>query len=348
MGILFVVLLTFGLSACFMVSWLAGMVFAVLPGLPPHAPDPGTIPPWAGRGGPWVGLIWLAIGSVILGIFLTVRALRRTAQPLSDVMEAANRVEEGDYSTRVDERGPREIRNLARAFNSMTERLEQNDEQRRALLADVTHELRTPLTVMQGNIEAMLDGVYPRDDEHLAPILEETRVLSRLVEDLRTLSLAESGALKLHREPTDLEILITETLASFRTQADAAGIALNANFPAEIPPLDLDPVRVREVLANLIANAVRHTPPGGKIEVTAQQDAKFINVSVRDTGKGISPDALPYIFDRFFKSEQSRGMGLGLAIAKNLVVAHGGEITAESVVGGGTTIQFTLPVNANE
>ena len=146
-------------------------------------------------------------------------------------MGAADKVAGGDYAVRVAEQGPRETRDLARSFNEMTERLQHNETRRRALLADVTHELRTPLTVMQGSLEALLDGVYPRDDEHLAPILEETRVLARLVEDLRTLSLAESGALKLHKEPTDLAILIEETLASFRTQADAARVQLYASVP---------------------------------------------------------------------------------------------------------------------
>ncbi|HLF01876.1 MAG TPA: ATP-binding protein, partial [Anaerolineales bacterium] len=241
--------------------------------------------------------------------------------------------------------GPREVRDLARAFNSMTERLEQDEKQRRALLADVTHELRTPLTVMQGNLEALLDDVYPRDDEHLTPILEETRVLARLVEDLRTLALAESGALKLYKEPTDLEVLVEETLASFRAQSDSAGVQLSAAIPNEIPPFELDPVRVREVLANLIANALRHTPVGGKIEVAALMDGDLVTVSVRDTGAGISPDDLPRIFDRFYKSERSRGTGLGLAIAKNLVTAHGGEIVAECRLGSGTLIRFTLPTH---
>ncbi len=335
----------FGLGACFAASWMAGVMFSMMPDgmIGPHMGDPST---WQWQGGPRSGwpLIWLVLIVGFVGVFLTLRALRRATTPLGDVMDAANRVEEGDYSTRVDVRGPREVRNLAKAFNSMTERLEKNDEHRRALLADVTHELRTPLTVMQGNLEAMLDGVYPRDDEHLSPILEETRVLARLVEDLRTLSLAESGALKLHKEPTDLEILITETLASFRAQSDAAGVALTANIPAEIAPLDLDPVRVREVLSNLIANALRYTPAGGRVEVSAIVADKSINVSVKDTGKGIPPDVLPYIFDRFYKSEQSRGMGLGLAIAKNLVAAHDGEIAAESQPGSGTTIRFTLPI----
>ncbi len=292
----------------------------------------------------WLGSLALVMLGMSGVIALTTLAFRRLAAPVGDLMEAAGRVEAGDYSTRVPERGPREVRDLARAFNAMTERLQQDEELRRNLLADVTHELRTPLTVMQGNLEAMLDGVYPRDDDHLAPILEESRILARLVEDLRTLSLAESGALQLHKEPTDLGVLIHEVFVSFGAQAKAAGVALDASLPEELPLVEIDPVRIREVFANLIANALRHTPAGGQIEITVFQQDKHISVSVRDTGVGIAPAELPYIFDRFYKSDQSRGMGLGLAIARNLVAAHGGEIAAESPPGG-AVIRFTLPVD---
>jgi signal transduction histidine kinase len=279
-------------------------------------------------------------------IFVIITASRRVVRPLGDIMDAAGRVEAGDYGVRVPEEGSREVRDLARAFNSMTTRLQTNEEQRRRLLADVTHELRTPLTVMQGNLEAMLDGVYTRDDEHLEPILNETRVMSRLVEDLRTLSLAESGALKLHKEPTDLSILASETVASFQAQADGAGIILKADVSPELPLLDIDPVRIREVLANLIANSLRHTSAGGTIMITGSNGGGHVAMSVVDTGSGISAADLPHIFDRFYKSEGSRGMGLGLAIAKNLVAAHGGTITAQSESGRGTTIRFTLPNNS--
>jgi len=336
------VLFLFVFAGCGLLSWALGLMMGFEPMPIMHDGRPWVI--GAGRGGFYGGL-WFAIFAGGLGIWLTVRALRRTTAPIGNVMEAAGKVEEGDYSVRVSETGPREVRDLARAFNSMTERLEQDEKQRRALLADVTHELRTPLTVMQGNLEALLDDVYPRDDEHLTPILEETRVLARLVEDLRTLALTESGALKLYKEPTDLEVLVEETLASFRAQSDSAGVQLSAAIPNEIPPFELDPVRVREVLANLIANALRHTPVGGKIEVAALMDGDLVTVSVRDTGAGISPDDLPRIFDRFYKSERSRGTGLGLAIAKNLVTAHGGEIVAESRLGSGTLIRFTLPTH---
>jgi two-component sensor histidine kinase len=180
--------------------------------------------------------------------------------------------------------------------------------------------------------------------------VEDTHILARLIDDLRTLSLAESGALHLHREPTDLSVLAGETAASFRTQAEAAGVEFNVNIAEDIPLLEIDPMRIREVLANLIANALHYTPASGTVQVTGQLEAddQRVTISVSDTGSGIPPEALPHIFDRFYKSGNSRGTGLGLAIARNLVNAHGGEISAQSdgVPGHGTTIRFTLPLNS--
>jgi signal transduction histidine kinase len=290
---------------------------------------------------------FLAFGSfvvTVLGLALAGRGLWRVTRPLDELVEAADRVAGGDYSAHVAERGPREVRALARAFNAMAARLQSNEATRRNLLADVTHELRTPLTVIQGNLEGLLDGVYPRDDARLAALLEETRVLSRLVDDLRMLALAESGALQLQKEPTDLAVLLGEAAAAFRAQADAAGVALAVDAPADLPFLNLDPARVREVLSNLIANALRYTPRGGAVRLhCAPGPGAVVAVSVSDTGQGIPPEDLPHIFDRFYKSSDSGGMGLGLAIAKGLVTAHGGEISARSAPGRGTTIRFTLP-----
>jgi two-component system, OmpR family, sensor histidine kinase BaeS len=289
-------------------------------------------------------------GVLVLGIVALVfmlRALRRAAAPVGEIMEAAGRVETGDYSVRVAERGPAEVRALARSFNAMTARLQRDAEQRRALLADVTHELRTPLTVIQGNLEGLLDGIYPRDDEHLAPILEESRVMARLIEDLRTLALADSGALKLQREPSSLEALARETVAAFQAQADHAGVELKSRVPADLPVLDVDPVRIRAVLGNLVANALRYTPSGGWVEIGAllERDNHCVRVRVSDNGAGIAPEVLPHLFDRFSKSRDSLGSGLGLAIAKNLITLHGGQITAASELGGGTTVEFTLPIS---
>src|SRR6185295_2114973 len=203
---------------------------------------------------------------VVLLLFGTAaRGFRRFAAPLGDLIDAAENVEAGNYSVRVRARGPRELRSLASAFNSMSGRLESSERERRRLLADVTHELRTPLTIMQGNLEALLDGVYPADPAHLEPILDETRVLSRLVDDLRTLSMAEAGALALHRETTDIGELVDDSVASFQTQADSAGIALTAETDGELPQIEVDPLRIREVLMNLLSNALRFTPRGGTV-----------------------------------------------------------------------------------
>jgi len=221
--------------------------------------------------------------------------------------------------------------------------LQAHDEQRRRMMADVAHELRTPLAVIQGNLEGLLDQVYPRDDAHLGSLLEETRLLTRLVEDLRTLALSESGALKLQKETTDLGVLVNEVLTAFRPQADAAGIRLSANLPAPLPLVELDPTRIREVLSNLVANALRYTPRAGNVCLTVTAVQSKVHISVSDNGSGIAADDLPHIFDRFYKSADSRGSGLGLAIAKSLVEAQGGTIEARSDSGKGTTIEFSLP-----
>jgi two-component system sensor histidine kinase BaeS len=284
---------------------------------------------------------------VIAAVLLSGRTFRRVAGSLDELTEAADRVESGDYSVRVPEpnRGPRPMRNLARGFNEMVARLEVDEAQRRRLLADVSHELRTPLTVVQGNIEAILDGVHEADQAHLAAILEETRVLGRLVDDLRTVALSETGSLPLHREPTDLSVLATDAAGSFRAGADSAGVKLGVEIADDIPLLDVDPVRIREVISNLLANALRHTPSGGSITVDARVgDAKHeVVVTVRDTGSGIEPDLLPHVFDRFAKAPGSRGSGLGLAIARGLVEAHGGSIDVESTQGRGSTFRFRIP-----
>jgi two-component system, OmpR family, sensor histidine kinase BaeS len=280
----------------------------------------------------------------ILVIGLGGRSLRRIVAPLDDLLKAADHIGQGDYSVRVQERGPREVRTLARAFNNMASRLHVLDEQRRDLLADVTHELRSPLTVIQGNIEGMLDGVYPADESNLRAVLEETNILSRLVEDLRTLALAESGALQLKKEPTDLVLLVRETADAFRTQADAVNVILRVDTAADLPWLDLDPGRVRQVLTNLLANALRYTSSGGMVTVRYQQAEGQAVIDVQDSGAGIPPEELPHIFERFYKSTDSGGMGLGLAIAKKLVEAHGGTITADSTAGLGTKMRVMLPI----
>jgi signal transduction histidine kinase len=292
----------------------------------------------------------LRIGSlaILLVAFLFLvgsgRMFRRITMPVGDLVDAANRIESGDLSSRVRERGPGEVRSVARAFNAMSEQLEATDARRRTFLADITHELRTPLSVIRGRAEGILDGVYPGDREHVAPILESARTLELLIEDLRTLALAEAGGLTLHRESVDLGVLANETLRTFEDQARLRGVQLSAEVAPDLPVAQLDPARIQSVITNLISNALRHTPTGGEVRVRIEPGAaRLLRVTVTDTGGGIPPELLPHVFERFVKGVDSSGSGLGLAIARDLVLAHGGDIEATSRPGAGTTISFTLP-----
>jgi signal transduction histidine kinase len=286
---------------------------------------------------------------VVAAFVFATRNLRRVSRPLDELVDASNKVAEGDYSARVEVKGPPEVRSLLHGFNAMAERLQAHDQQRRSMLADISHELRTPITVIQGNVEGILDGLYPADEPRLKSIIEETQILSRLVDDLRTLALAESGALHLKREPTNLPELIHDLVSGFESQVKEQEVELETSLNGA-EEANVDPQRVREVLTNLLSNALRYTPRGGKIRVRLTEAGtggdRSVTVSVEDNGPGIESADLPHVFDRFYKSSDSGGMGLGLSIAKYLVEAHGGKIWAESEVGKGTTISFLLPAGA--
>jgi signal transduction histidine kinase len=289
----------------------------------------------------------LAAALLVTGLAVAfLAAMRRIGLPLGDVVSAADRMASGDFSARVAERGPPFLRAVARAFNGMATRLSDQDRQRRELMADIAHELRTPLAVVQGRLEGLLDGVYPRDDARLGEVLEETRLLARLVEDLGTLANSERGTMGLQKEPTDLGVLLGEAARALAAEAEAEGIAIHVENGSDLPLLDVDPLRVREVVTNLIANAIRHGGHGTEVFIGTERRTGAVAVSVRDTGPGIAAADQPRIFDRFQKGGRSRGSGLGLAIARNLVVAHGGEIAVESERGRGTTVTFTLPLAA--
>ena len=299
----------------------------------------------------WLGGIGLALALPLLAIGLAVRAFRRIATPLANVMAAADAVAEGDLSTRVPERGPGDFRRLASSFNRMTTELERTDQQRRNLTADVAHELRTPLHVIQGNLEGIIDGVYEPTPEHIGTTLQETRALARLVDDLRTISLAESGQLPLVREEVDVDELLADVGTSFSGQAEAAGIELRVESGRGTSRVIVvaDAGRLDQVLSNLMLNALRHTPRGGTITLNAERTAGGVRVIVGDTGGGIPAEEVPHIFDRFWRGDPSRsraagaGAGLGLAIARQLVSAHGGRIGVESESGRGTTFTIDLP-----
>jgi two-component system sensor histidine kinase BaeS len=272
------------------------------------------------------------------------RVFGRSVRPLASIAAAAERLADGETGVRVAIAGPGPVRRLGASFNAMAERLDRARSDRQALLADVTHELRTPLQVIGGSVEAMIDGVHPLDDAHLAPILAEIAVMNRLLDDLRTVSLAESGALPLHREEVDLRRVEADVVAGHAAAATDGGVELVAVRGAPIA-LDADPVRLREVLANLVVNAIRHTPAGGSVRLDARVDGAWVELTVADTGEGIAPAELDRVFDRFHRRADTGGSGLGLTIVRDLVAAHGGTVRAESegIPGRGTTIRVRLP-----
>ena len=304
----------------------------------------------------WIGGCGLSLALPLLAAALAVRAFRGIARPLSDVMAAADAVAEGDLSVRVPVHGRGEFDRLAESFNRMIEELERADQQRRNLTADVAHELRTPLHIIQGNLEGILDDVYEPTEEHIGATLDETRLLARLVDDLRTLSLVESGQLLLVWEPVDVIELLADVGTSFSGQAEAAGIDLRVEADGDPSTMTVsaDVGRLDQVLGNLVANALRHTPAGGTITLRAEPTNGSVRIIVRDTGEGIPAEDLPYIFDRFWRGDRSRshaggaGSGLGLAIARQLVWAHGGRIGVESEPGQGTTFTIELPAGRKE
>ena len=288
--------------------------------------------------------------TAVVLIFLAFIALgwriRRSTLPIDELKDASESIASGNYAVRVHERGAPEIKTVTRAFNAMAARLQEIEDQRQVFFAEIAHELRTPLTVIRGNLEGMLDDVYPRDDEHLQTLLLEIEYLSRLVEDLRLLAMLEAGTLVINKEPTDLPTLLHEVASAFRPQAMGEGISLQIIAPDDFPLMDIDPVRIREVIINLVSNAIRHVPSGGSISlectISSPDEAQLL---VKDTGVGIPSDELELIFERFSTSSQSSGTGLGLPITKRLIEAHNGTLEITSEVGVGTTVEIHLPVS---
>jgi signal transduction histidine kinase len=305
-----------------------------------------------------IALIPRPLIAFLVGLFFGIALLagaallsRRVFRPLRRVMEAAERIAEGDLSARVRLLHPGDLGRLAATFNHMADELERSDERRRRLTVDVAHELRTPLTVLQGNLEGMLEGVYQPTPEALRGLLDETRLLTRLVDDLRTLALAEAGQLHFDLQRLDVAGLLADARTSFGGQADGLGVRLEVDAPDALPPVRGDAQRLAQVLGNLISNALRHTPPGGQVTLSARAADGGVIVRVADTGPGIPPQDRPYVFDRFWKGDPARtrdgkgGAGLGLAIARQLVESHGGRIWVEDDDAPGATLAFSLPAD---
>jgi len=287
----------------------------------------------------------------IIGMLIGSLGVRRWVNPLADVMGAAETLAEGDFSVRVEEKGDQEFIKLAQSFNHMAEELQHAEQQRRNLTADVAHELRTPLHILQGNLEGALDGVYKATPDYFKSMLEETSLLQRLVEDLQTLSLAETGNLELNIQNLLVKELLQDVVTSFSGQAEENNIQLRLNYPEELEELNLegDWHRLDQIFGNLVSNALRYTSDGGEIILGVDKSDQAVQITIQDTGAGIPSEDLPFVFDRFWKGDKTRsrssgGSGLGLAIAKQLVSAHGGTIKVESEEGVGTRFIVQLPL----
>ncbi len=288
--------------------------------------------------------------SLLLALLLTYRLLR----PVNALTQAAENLGKGDLSQRVEVKGSDELATLAHTFNHMANSLQKAQKSRRDLTADVAHELRTPLAVQRANLEALQDGIYEPTPDNLASILEQNILLSRLVDDLRTLALVESGELPLEKTPSDFVPLVRRIVDRFRSQADLNQVELQViDEGHDDLSLPLDAMRFEQIISNLLSNALRHTPPGGKIFISIQRFPEKLQLAVQDSGPGIPEESLPHIFERFYRADRSRsraegGTGLGLAIALNLAQLHGWELSAGNSSEGGARFILSMPSHSGQ
>ncbi len=294
-------------------------------------------------------ILWVSIVCAVITLFIGILLMRRIVNPLAEVIAAAESVSTGNLKTRIKIRKSHDdLGSLIEHFNHMTETLERNDNERRALLADIAHELRTPLSVLRGRLEGIMDGIYSPNEVNIAQALEETYLLERLVEDLRLLTLAESRQLHLEFKETNLVELLNKTATLFAPQAASKTISLSINTDLDELCLQADAQRLEQVIGNLIGNSLRYVPPGGSIVLSLKKTENSAEIKVADSGPGVPEEELPMIFNRFWRSEKSRarvsgGAGLGLAISKQLIEAQGGSIHASNRPEGGLEITILLP-----
>ena len=296
-------------------------------------------------------LVQAGLVATLLGLLLGLILARQLVTPLNRLAQAARTLSQGDLNQRVPVRGSDEVAEVMQAFNEMAEALQRSETLRQNMIADIAHELRTPLSVIQGNLQAMLDGVYPMTTEEVALIYDETLLLNHLVNDLRALTQAEAGQLHLDLEPVHPEDLVTSVADLFQDAARSQQITLQTRLEPNLPVIQADVHRLRQVFANLMSNALRHTPAGGSITLAAERVGNQVRFSVQDTGAGLTPEEQAHVFERFWRADASRsrdkgGSGLGLTIAKHLVEAHGGQMGVESQPGQGATFWFTTPIAA--
>jgi len=294
--------------------------------------------------------IWGGLVALVIGLLITFFLSRRILAPVKSLTLAAKRLGQGDFSQRVQSKDKSEVGELAQTFNAMASDLERAEQLKRNMIADVAHELRTPLSNIRGYLEAARDGVIKPDAGTFRSLDEEVTLLSRLVDDLQELSLAEAGELKLVCQAENIGELIKQTVAGVQTQATTKGLSVSIDLADKLLLTNIDSQRISQVLRNLLENAIAYIAKGGTIMVMARQEGSWVEVAVIDTGEGIPAEDLPYVFERFYRVDKSRaratgGSGLGLTIAKRLVEAHGGKIEAQSEPGKGSRFAFTLPVS---
>ena len=299
----------------------------------------------------WITGLAAAAVALLAGLFLT----RQITRPVRALIRGSREISRGNLAYRVKGESGDEVGELVRSFNTMTANLAASEQLRRRMTADIAHELRTPLTIVEGTVDGMLDGVFAPDRERLTTIKEETALLTRLISDLRDLSLAEAGQLKLELAPDDIAKLLRDKLDQIEPTAQDKGVLLKLEGEDNLPLIEIDHMRIEQVIANLLTNAIHHTPPGGSITVSARaatpsvDNQRGVLISVADTGEGINAEHLPHIFERFYRVSDSRarsegGTGLGLAIVKHLVLAHHGRVWAESEPGKGSRFSVFLPL----
>lgn len=317
------------------------------PGQPPGANPPPMPPPRPSN----INLSFLLAGALglFLALLLSFLLAGRISRPLSSLTSATKKVAGGDYTERVPVSGGKEVEELGDAFNTLTESLENNEELRKNMVADIAHELRNPLATLRGQLELLQDGRIEYDREIADSLMEDALMLSHIVEDLRQLSLVDAGQLEFEFQAVEVRGLLRDAFSRFEHEASNKGVKLEIVPGPDLPPAKADPVRLAQILGNLVGNSVAHTEAGGTIKLSAERSGEDIVFTVADTGTGISPEELPHIFDRFYRTDKSRaratgGAGLGLSIAKSLIEAHAGTVAAESEGERGTSIRFTIPL----
>ena len=293
-----------------------------------------------------------ALGAVVLALVVGALLARSLTHPIRDLTEATSAIANGKLGAQVAVRSHDEMGQLASSFNRMSSDLARSTEMRRQMTADVAHDLRTPLSLLLGYTEALHDGKFRGSQQTYAVMHDAAQQLQHLVEDLNTLALADAGELKLMRQPVAPQALLERTVRAFAARAQAQQVALAVESGSDAPLVDVDPDRIFQVLANLVANALRYTPAGGKVSLSARPQDAGVAMCVQDTGSGIAPEHLPYVFDRFYRADQARHgqsgeAGLGLAIARSIVESHGGTISVQSTPGQGAAFTIWLPAAGN-